>query len=119
MDDIMFVSEVTGCVPDSRSFVFHICKKTNTATQLTQASCTRCRVDPHLQLFVLDLSAAVDTRNDNTGIKGTALIWFKSYLSDRFQFVCPKVTPPCKFLFEYKKKRSYFFPCWLLCTGSP
>uniref|UniRef100_A0A8C6LEU9 Reverse transcriptase domain-containing protein n=1 Tax=Nothobranchius furzeri TaxID=105023 RepID=A0A8C6LEU9_NOTFU len=47
-------------------------------------------------LVLLDLSAALDTIDHNVlverlehvvGIKGTALGWFKSYLSDRFHFV--------------------------------
>ena len=47
-------------------------------------------------LVLLDLSVAFDTINHSVllqrlehviGIKGNALGWFKSYLSDRFQFV--------------------------------
>ncbi len=47
-------------------------------------------------LVLLDLSAAFDTINHNillnrlenfVGISGSALAWFKSYLSDRHQFV--------------------------------
>ena len=46
--------------------------------------------------MLLDLSAAFDTIDHNihlnrlenyVGISGTALSWFKSYLSDRYQFV--------------------------------
>ncbi len=46
-------------------------------------------------LVLLDLSTAFDTNNnniilnrlENSGISGSALAWFKSYLSDRHQFV--------------------------------
>ncbi len=50
----------------------------------------------YLSIFLLDLSAAFDTIDHNillnrlenfVGISGSALAWFKSYLSDRNQFV--------------------------------
>ncbi len=49
-----------------------------------------------ISLVVLDLSAAFDTIDHNiclnrlenfVGISGSALVWFKSYLSDRHQFI--------------------------------
>ena len=47
-------------------------------------------------LIMLDLSAAIDTIDNstllnrlsvNSGISGTALTWFSSYLADRFKLV--------------------------------
>ncbi len=47
-------------------------------------------------LVLLDLSAAFDTNNNSiilnrpenfVGISGSALVWFKSYLSDPHQFI--------------------------------
>ncbi len=64
-------------------------------------------------LVLLDLSAAFDTIDRQIlllrlehliGLKGSALSWFKSYLSDRFQFVhVHNESSLRKFVLEFRK----------------
>ncbi len=61
-------------------------------------------------LVILDLSAALDTIDHNillnrlenfVGISGSALAWFKSYLSDRHQFVAVNEVVPYRSQVQY------------------
>lgn len=53
-DDIMFICEVTGCVPDTvclQRFVMPL-KQTHRRQSFTQASCTWCRKSKHTHLIM-------------------------------------------------------------------
>ncbi len=77
-----------------------------------------------LLLVLLDLCAAFDTIDHDifidclknyTGIQGQALRWFRSYLSDRYQFVYLTLFDSCKISLKRLKIACCFWTICIIC----